>query len=83
MLNFAGTKRDLLHFVVDASPHKQNKFLPGVHIPIFSEEKIKAEKPDYIVILPWNLRDEISLQLSYVREWGCKFLVAVPQIEIF
>lgn len=83
LLNFAGTKRDLLHFVVDASPHKQNKFLPGVHIPIFSEEKIKAEKPDYIVILPWNLRDEISLQLSYVREWGCKFLVAVPQIEIF
>ena len=83
LLNFAGTKRDLLHFVVDASPHKQNKFLPGVHIPIFSEDKIKAEKPDYIVILPWNLRDEISSQLSYVRDWGCKFLVAVPKIEIF
>ena len=83
LLNFAGTKRDLLQFVVDASPHKQNKFLPGVHIPVFSEEKIKTEKPDYIVILPWNLRDEISSQLSYVREWGGKFLVAVPQIEIF
>jgi len=83
LLNFAGIKRDLLQFVVDASPHKQNKFLPGVHIPVFSEEKIKTEKPDYIVILPWNLRDEISSQLSYVREWGGKFLVAVPQIEIF
>ena len=83
LLNFAGIKRDLLQFVVDASPHKQNKFLPGVHIPVFTEEKIKTEKPDYIVILPWNLRDEISSQLSYVREWGGKFLVAVPQIEIF
>jgi 2-polyprenyl-3-methyl-5-hydroxy-6-metoxy-1,4-benzoquinol methylase len=83
LLNFAGTKKDLIQFVTDASPHKQNKFLPGVHIPVFSEEKIKLEKPDYIVILPWNLRDEISSQLSYIREWGGKFIVAVPQIEIF
>jgi 2-polyprenyl-3-methyl-5-hydroxy-6-metoxy-1,4-benzoquinol methylase len=82
LLNFAGTKKDLLHFVVDASPHKQNKFLPGVHIPVFSEEKIKEEKPDYIVILPWNLKDEISTQLAYIREWGGKFVVAVPTVEI-
>ena len=82
LLNFAGTKKDLLHFIVDASPHKQNKFLPGVHIPVFSEVKIKTEKPDYIIILPWNLREEISNQLSYIKDWGGKFVVAVPHLEI-
>ncbi|RYD71649.1 MAG: class I SAM-dependent methyltransferase [Sphingobacteriales bacterium] len=82
LLNFAGTKKDLLQFVTDASPHKQNKFLPGVHIPVFNEEKIKTEKPDYIVILPWNLKDEISNQLAYIKDWGGKFVVAVPQLEI-
>ena len=83
LLNFAGTKKDLLQFVVDASPHKQNKFLPGVHIPVYSEQKIIDEKPDYIVILPWNLKEEISKQLFYIREWGGKFVVAVPELEIF
>ena len=83
LLNFAGTKKDLLQFVADASPHKQNKFLPGVHIPVFSEEKIRTDKPDYIVILPWNLKDEISGQLSYIREWGGKFVVAVPGLQTF
>ncbi|RYY71319.1 MAG: class I SAM-dependent methyltransferase [Chitinophagaceae bacterium] len=82
LLNFAGTKKDLLHFVVDASPHKQNKFLPGVHIPVFSEAKIKNDKPDYVVILPWNLKEEISAQLSYIKDWGGKFVVAVPELEI-
>ena len=82
LLNFAGTKRDLLHFVVDASPHKQNKLLPGVHIPVFDEQKIKDERPDYIVILPWNLKDEIAEQLSYINEWNGKFVVAVPKLEI-
>ncbi|MDB4902481.1 MAG: class SAM-dependent methyltransferase [Mucilaginibacter sp.] len=83
LLNFAGAKKDLLHFVADASPHKQNKFLPGVHIPVFDEQKIKTEKPDYIVILPWNLKDEISDQLNYIRAWGGKFVVAVPELKIF
>lgn len=82
LLNFAGTKKDLLHFVVDASPHKQNKFLPGTHIPVYEEQKIKDEQPDYIVILPWNLKDEISKQLSYISEWGGKFVVAVPELQI-
>jgi 2-polyprenyl-3-methyl-5-hydroxy-6-metoxy-1,4-benzoquinol methylase len=82
LLNFAGTKKDLLNFVADASPHKQNKFLPGVHIPVCSEEKIKTAKPDYVVILPWNLRDEISTQLSYIRDWGGKFVLAVPDLKI-
>ena len=83
LLNFAGTKKDLLLFVADASPHKQNKFLPGVHIPVFDEQKIKTEKPDYVVILPWNLKEEISAQLAYIKEWGGKFVVAVPEIKIF
>ncbi len=82
LLNFSGTKKDLLQFVADASPHKQNKFLPGVHIPVFSEDKIKTVMPDYIVILPWNLKDEITAQLAYIREWGGKFVVAVPELEI-
>ena len=83
LLNFAGTKKDLLQFVADASPHKQNKFLPGAHIPVFDEQKIKTEKPDYIVVLPWNLKEEISAQLAYIKEWGGKFVVAVPALEIF
>ena len=83
LLNFAGTKKDLLAFVVDASPHKQNKYLPGVHIPVVNEEKIKTDKPDYIVILPWNLKEEISFQLKYVRDWDSKFVVAVPELKVF
>ena len=83
LLNFAGTKKDLLQFVSDASPHKQNKFLPGVHIPVFDEQKIKIEKPAYIVILPWNLKEEISAQLVYIKDWGGKFVVAVPELQIF
>ncbi|MCP9749909.1 class I SAM-dependent methyltransferase [Ferruginibacter sp. HRS2-29] len=82
LLNFAGIKKDLLEFVTDASPHKQNKYLPGVHIPVFSEQKIKDERPDYVVILPWNLREEITSQLAYIQEWGGKFVVAVPALEI-
>lgn len=83
LLNFAGTKKDLLQFVADASPHKQNKFLPGVHIPVVTEDSIRILKPDYILILPWNLKDEISEQLAYIREWGGKFAVAIPEMKIF
>jgi SAM-dependent methyltransferase len=73
-LNYCGIKSDIIAFVVDASPHKQGKYLPLSHIPIVSETMIKTEKPDYIVILPWNLCDEIMEQLSYVREWGARFV---------
>jgi hypothetical protein len=83
LLNFCGVRKDLISFVVDASPHKMNKFLPGVHIPIVNEEQIRIMKPDYIAILPWNLKDEISTQLSYTRDWGGKFVVAVPEIDVF
>jgi 2-polyprenyl-3-methyl-5-hydroxy-6-metoxy-1,4-benzoquinol methylase len=82
LLNFAGNKKDLLQFVVDASPHKQNKFLPGVHIPVVAEERIKQTKPDYVVILPWNLKDEIATQLAYIKDWNGRFVVAVPKLEI-
>jgi 2-polyprenyl-3-methyl-5-hydroxy-6-metoxy-1,4-benzoquinol methylase len=83
LLNFCGVRKDLINFVVDASPHKQSKFLPGIHIPVVSEDEISKYKPDYVVILPWNLKDEISVQLSYVRSWDAKFVVAVPKLEIF
>lgn len=83
LLNFCGVRKDLINFVVDASPHKQSKFLPGMHIPVVSEDEISRNKPDYVVILPWNLKDEISGQLIYVRSWGAKFVVAVPKLEIF
>ncbi len=82
LLNYCGIKNDLIEYVVDASPHKQGKFLPGSHIPITSEDMIKKNKPDYILILPWNLKDEITTQLNYVREWDSKFVIPIPQLEI-
>lgn len=82
LLNYAGVRSNLLPLVVDRNPAKQNKFLPGSHIPIASEEAIKSARPDYILILPWNLREEVQTQLSYAREWGAKFVTAVPKLEI-
>lgn len=82
-LNYAGIRSDLISFVVDKNPHKQNKFLPGSRIPIYSEQMIKDKKPNYVVIFPWNLKTEISNQLSYIREWGGKFVVAIPELEVF
>lgn len=82
LLNFAGIKPDLLRFVVDRNPTKQDKFLPGSRIPIVSEEVLFREKPDYVVILPWNLKGEIVEQLKAIRDWDGKFVVAVPQLEV-
>jgi len=82
LLNYAGIKNDLIEFVVDKSPHKQNKYLPASHIPVINELEIMEYKPDYILILPWNIKDEIIKQLGYVKEWECKFLVAVPTLVI-
>jgi SAM-dependent methyltransferase len=82
LLNFAGVKPDLLSFVVDRNPAKQDNFLPGSRIPIVDESWIEKEQPDYIVILPWNLRIEVIAQLDYVREWGGRFLTAVPELQI-
>jgi SAM-dependent methyltransferase len=84
LLNFCGIKgNDLIEYTMDASPFKQNKYLPGARIPVYSPEKIKETKPDFVVIFPWNLREEISNQLAFIKEWGGKFVVAIPNLEIF
>jgi 2-polyprenyl-3-methyl-5-hydroxy-6-metoxy-1,4-benzoquinol methylase len=84
LLNYCGIKgNDLIEYVVDASPYKQNKLLPGSRIPVFSSEKIAETKPNFIVIFPWNLKDEISHQLAYAQEWGAKFVIAIPELTIF
>ena len=83
LLNFAGVRPDLLAFVVDRSPGKQGKHLPGSRIPVVPEEQIREMRPDYVVILPWNLRTEVAEQLAYVRDWGGRFVTAVPRLEIF
>lgn len=82
MLNYCGIKNDLISFVVDANPHKQNKFLPASHIPVVNEQYLKDAKPDFVIIFPWNLKDEITKQLSYIKDWGGKFVVAVPDLQI-
>lgn len=82
-LNYCGIKgTDLIEFVVDASPYKQNKFLPGSHIPVVTEEKIKESKPDYVIIIPWNLKNEITTQLSYIKGWGGKFIFFIPKLTV-
>jgi len=82
LLNHCGIRSDLLAYTVDRSPVKQGKFLPGTHIPIYAPERLAETKPDYILVLPWNLRDEISRQLSYVRSWGGKLVFPIPELEI-
>lgn len=83
LLNYCGVKgSDLVRFVADLSPHKQGRFLPGSHIPVVPPETIEAEKPDYIVIFPWNLKDEVIAQLGHAREWGARFVVAIPELRI-
>lgn len=83
LLNYCGIRTDFLDYTVDRNPYKQGKYTPGMHIPILSPDHIRETKPDYIFILPWNLKDEISKQLAYVREWGGKFVVPIPEITVF
>ena len=82
LLNFAGVRPDLLPYVVDKNPAKQGQYLPGSHIPIVDEAHLRAHRPDRVLILPWNLRDEVAAQLDYVRSWGGRFVVAVPRLEV-
>ncbi len=82
LLNYCGIRCDLLDYTVDRSPYKQGKFLPGTHIPILHPDKIRETKPDYVLILPWNLKEEIRQQLSYVREWGGRLVVPIPAVEV-
>jgi hypothetical protein len=82
LLSYCGVGADLLQFTVDRSPHKQGRLLPGSRLPIYEPERIREVKPDYILIFPWNIKDEIIGQLSYVRSWGAKFVVPIPELEI-
>jgi len=83
LLHYCGIGRDLIRFTVDRSPHKQGRYLPGTHIPIHHPDKIREERPDYVVILPWNLKDEIMRQLGFIRDWGGKFVVPIPSVKVY
>jgi SAM-dependent methyltransferase len=83
LLNYCGIRTDFLDYTVDRSPYKQGKYTPGTHIPILPPERIKETRPDYIFILPWNLKDEIISQIAYVREWGGKFVVPIPEVKVY
>ncbi|HZM53213.1 MAG TPA: class I SAM-dependent methyltransferase [Vicinamibacteria bacterium] len=82
LLNYCGIRSDFLEFTVDRSPYKQGKFLPGTHIPIYHPDRIRERKPDYVLILPWNFKDEIVEQMSYVQDWGGRFVVPIPEARI-
>jgi len=82
LLNYCGIKNDQIDYVVDANPHKQNKWLPASHIPVVNEAYLKESKPDYVIIFPWNLKDEIVKQLSYIKDWDGKFVVPIPELEV-
>jgi len=84
LINYAGVKgNDLINFVVDAAPSKQGKYLPGSHIPVYDQPKIKEYKPDYVIIFPWNLKEEVMEQLAYIGEWGGRFVVFVPGVQVY
>jgi SAM-dependent methyltransferase len=82
LLNYCGVSSAQIPFVVDASPHKQGKFLPGSRIPVVAEDEIKKSRPDYVIIFPWNIKEEITSQLSYIKDWGGRFVVAIPKFQI-
>ena len=83
LLNYCGIRTDFIDYTVDMNPYKQGKFLPGTHIPIYHPDKIAETKPDYVLILPWNLKDEIMQQLSFIRGWGGKFVVPIPKVTVY
>jgi hypothetical protein len=83
LLNFCGIRSDFVDYTVDRSPHKQNDFLPGTHLPIFHPDKIKETRPDYVLILPWNIKDEVMQQMDCIREWGGQFIVPIPQVRVY
>jgi hypothetical protein len=82
LLNHCGVRTDQVAFAVDRNPFKHGKFLPGTHIPIHPPERLDAARPDYVLIMPWNLRDEIAEQLHHVRDWGGRLVVALPRLEV-
>jgi hypothetical protein len=83
LLNYCGIRTDFLDFTVDRNPYKHGKFLPGTHIPVHPPERLREARPDYILILPWNLKDEIMQQLEYARDWGARFVVSIPELTVY
>lgn len=83
LLNYCGIGREVIEYTVDRSPHKQGLFLPGTHIPILEPDRIRETKPDYVIILPWNLRDEIMEQMAYIKDWGGRFVTFIPEVDVF
>jgi hypothetical protein len=83
LLNYCGIRADFLDYTVDRNPYKQGKFLPGTHIPILHPDQIRATRPDFVIILPWNFKDEIMEQVGYIREWGGKFIVPIPEAQVY
>ncbi|WP_040679667.1 class I SAM-dependent methyltransferase [Niabella aurantiaca] len=81
LLNYCGVKNDLIGFVVDANPYKQDKYLPASHIPVVNEDQLKTAKPDFVLILPWNLKEEIMKQLAYIKDWNGQFVTAIPSLQ--
>ena len=82
LLNYCGIRQDFIEFTVDRSPEKQGRFLPGTHIPVHAPERVFNARPDYLLILPWNIKDEIIEKMSGIREWGGKFVVPIPSVEV-
>ncbi len=83
LLNYCGVRTDFIDYTVDLSPHKQGHFMPGVHIPIFHPDKIGETRPDYVLILPWNLKDEIMRQMADIGKWGGQFVVPIPEVMFY
>jgi 2-polyprenyl-3-methyl-5-hydroxy-6-metoxy-1,4-benzoquinol methylase len=83
LLNYCGIRTDFIEYTVDRSPYKQGHFLPGTHIPILHPDKIRETQPDYVIILPWNLKDEIMCQMAHIREWNGKFVTLIPEVRIY
>jgi hypothetical protein len=83
LLNYCGVRADFLDYTVDRSPHKQGRFLPGTHIPIYGPEKIAETKPAYLLILPWNVKEEVMQQMAHIRTWGGQFVVPIPNVKVY
>jgi hypothetical protein len=83
LLNYCGIRSDFLEYTVDRSPHKQGCFLPGTHIPIHHPDHLKETRPDFLLVLPWNLINEISDQMSHIRDWGGRFVVPIPEVQVY
>ena len=82
-MNYCGIRTDLLDYIVDRNPYKHGKFTPGTLIPIFPPDRVAETKPDYVLILPWNIKEEIMAQLAHVNSWGCRFAVPIPNLRVY